>query len=91
MSSKAIRRIKSLYYDTTKSSIEQDLPEAVELFKTLDDDLSREAVAVYMDGLSQMRSEWRIEKSRARDKARRKKSKKQTNGENSQKHRQRKS
>ena len=91
MSSKAIRRIKSLYYDTTKSSIEQDLQEAVELFKALKDDSSKDAVAVYMDGLSQMRSEWRIEKSRARDKARRTKLKKQANEGNTQKHRQRKS
>jgi len=76
MSKKVARRIKTLYYDTTKSSIERDLQEAVELFKTLQDDSSKDAVAVYMDGLSQMRSEWRIEKSRARDKARRKTAKK---------------
>lgn len=72
MSSKTARRIKTLYYDTTKSSIEQDLQVAVELFKSLKDDSSRDSVAVYMDGLSQMRSEWRIEKRRAADKARRK-------------------
>ena len=79
MSRKAIRRIQTLYYDTTKSSIDKDLQEAVDLFKTLNDDLSRDAVAVYMDGLSQMRSEWRVEKSRAQDKERRKAEKKQVN------------
>ena len=79
MSRKTLRRITSLYYDTTKSSIEQDLQQAVELFKTLKDDSDRDAVAVYMDGLSQMRSEWRTEKKRARDKERRKAAKKNTN------------
>ena len=79
MSRKAIRQIKSLYYDATKSTIEKDLQEAVALFKTLNDDISRDAVAVYMDGLSQMRSEWRVEKSRAQDKERRKAEKKQAN------------
>ena len=79
MSRKAIRQIKSLYYDTTKSTIEKDLQKAVDVFKTLNDDISRDAVAVYMDGLSQMRSEWRIEKSRAQDKERRKAEKKQVN------------
>lgn len=68
MSTKATRRIKELYYDTTKSSIEKDLREAIELFKTLQDEPDRESVAIYMDGLSQMRSEWRIEKARVREK-----------------------
>ena len=71
MSTKATRRIKALYYDTTKSSIEKDLPEAIELFKTLQDEPARDSVAVYMDGLSQMRSEWRIEQARIRKKSRR--------------------
>jgi uncharacterized coiled-coil protein SlyX len=85
MTSNAARRIKSLYYDTTKSSIEKDLQIAVDLFKTLEDDSSRDAVAVYMDGLSQMRSEWRLEKSRARDKMRRKAAKLQKAQRNNRK------
>ena len=90
MSSKAIHRIKSLYYETTKSSIERDLLEAVDLFKTLRNDSDRDTVAVYMDGLSQMRSEWRIEKIRARDKARRKAAKTQPVSRRSQTPRRRK-
>ncbi len=90
MSSKAIHRIKSLYYETTKSSIERDLLEAVDLFKTLRNDSDRDTVAVYMDGLSQMRSEWRIEKIRARDKVRRKAAKTQAVSRRSQTPRRRK-
>jgi hypothetical protein len=50
--------IKKLYYGTTKATIQRDLTRAIELLKTLPDEEARERVAVYMDGLSQMRSEW---------------------------------
>ena len=51
--------IKRLYYATSRASIEKDLVRAVELLRTLETEAERERVAVYMDGLSQMRSEWR--------------------------------
>ena len=50
--------IKKLYYSTTKATIARDLARAVTLLKTLPDEEARQRVAVYMDGLSQMRSEW---------------------------------
>ena len=53
-----IEEIKRLYYAATKATIRQDLERAIDLLKTLPDEESRERVAVYMDGLSQMRSEW---------------------------------
>ena len=52
--------IKKLYYGTTKATIQRDLTRAIELLKTLPDEEARERVAVYMDGLSQMRSEWGV-------------------------------
>ena len=55
----ACAEIKRLYYAASKATIERDLPRAVELLKTLQTEEERERVAVYMDGLSQMRSEWR--------------------------------
>ncbi len=51
--------IKRLYYQTTKSTIQKDLARAIDLVKTLRSEEERERVAVYMDGLSQMRSEWK--------------------------------
>jgi len=54
--------IKKLYYGTTKATIQRDLTRAIELLKTLPDEEARERVAVYMDGLSQMRSEWGVKK-----------------------------
>ncbi|MFN8059398.1 MAG: hypothetical protein U0Q12_09535 [Vicinamibacterales bacterium] len=50
--------IKRLYFGATPATIERDLAKAVALLKTLPDEDERERVAVFMDGLSQMRSEW---------------------------------
>jgi hypothetical protein len=55
----AIAEIKKLYYAATKATIQKDLERAIDLLKTLPSDDDRERVAVYMDGLSQMRSEWK--------------------------------
>lgn len=54
----AVDEIKRLYYNATKASIQNDLARAIELLKSLPTEDDRERVAVYMDGLSQMRSEW---------------------------------
>jgi hypothetical protein len=50
--------IKRLYYRTTRQTIQHDLEKALDLLKTMASDDERERVAVYMDGLAQMRSEW---------------------------------
>ena len=52
--------IKRLYNDTTRATVERDLRRAVTLLKDLDGEQERARVAVYMDGLSQMRSEWSL-------------------------------
>lgn len=54
----AIAEIKRLYYHATKTTIARDIDRAIDLLKTLPNEDEREKVAVYMDGLSQMRSEW---------------------------------
>ena len=54
----ALAEIKHLYYNTTRTTIQRDLTRAVELLKSMKDDDERQRAAVYMDGLSQMRSEW---------------------------------
>jgi len=61
----AIEEIKKLYYSATKATIQKDLARAIDLLKSLPSDDERERVAVYMDGLSQMRSEWATPSSRA--------------------------
>jgi hypothetical protein len=55
----AVAEIKKLYQGTSRATIARDLARAIELLKTLDTEDERERAAVYMDGLSQMRSEWK--------------------------------
>jgi hypothetical protein len=54
----ALEEIKQLYYNTTRSTVTRDLIRAVTLLKAMPTEEERERAAVYMDGLSQMRSEW---------------------------------
>jgi hypothetical protein len=54
----SLAEIRRLYYHATKRSIENDLARAVQLLKSMPGEDDRERAAVYMDGLSQMRSEW---------------------------------
>jgi len=53
-----LAEIKRLYYETTKRTIKEDFAKALELLKSMDGEDERERAAVYMDGLSQMRSDW---------------------------------
>ena len=57
---RAADEIKQLYYGATKATIAKDLERAIALLISLASDEERERVAVYMDGLSQMRSEWGV-------------------------------
>lgn len=53
-----IAEIKRLYYRTTRETIAGDLAKALEILKSMNNEDERERAAVYMDGLSQMRSDW---------------------------------
>ncbi|MGB7217987.1 MAG: hypothetical protein WBD07_04175 [Vicinamibacterales bacterium] len=53
-----LAEIKRLYYQTTAGTIQQDLAKALDLLKSMASEEERERAAVYMDGLSQMRSDW---------------------------------
>jgi hypothetical protein len=55
-----VAEIKRLYYATTRATVQRDLEKAVALLKTLKTEEERERVSVFMDGLSQMRSEWGV-------------------------------
>jgi hypothetical protein len=55
-----ITEIKRLYHSATRSTIQRDLTRAIILLKSLTTEEERERAAVYMDGLSQMRSEWGV-------------------------------
>ena len=53
-----VAQIREIYFKTTKRTIEHDIAHAIELLKSLPTEEERDRAAVYMDGLSQMRSEW---------------------------------
>ena len=50
--------IRRLYFAATRATVQRDLKRAITLMKSMSDDDERQKAAVYMDGLSQMRSEW---------------------------------
>jgi hypothetical protein len=54
----AIAEIRRIYFATTKKTIDNDFAHAIELLKSLPDEETRDRVAVFMDGLQQMRMEW---------------------------------
>lgn len=58
-----LAEIRRLYYRTTAATIERDLRRAIELLKAMPE-AERQRAAVYMDGLSQMRSEWALQRRR---------------------------
>ena len=55
----AIAEIKQLYYTATKGTIDDAIDRAIDLLKTLPSEEERDRVAVYMEGLAQMRTEWK--------------------------------
>ena len=59
----ALAEIRRIYFKTTKKTIEHDLAHAIELLKSIESEEQRDKAAVYMDGLSQMRSEWAAQRS----------------------------
>ena len=60
-----VAEIKRLYYATTRATVQRDLDKAIALLKTMKTEEDRERVSVFMDGLSQMRSEWGVQPAKA--------------------------
>ena len=56
----AIPGIVEPLFQATKTTIRRDLARAVWLLKSMPTEDERQRAAVYMDGLSQMRSEWAV-------------------------------
>ena len=56
----ALEEIRRLYFNATRGTIKKDLARAIELIKSLENEAERQKADVYMDGLSQMRSEWGV-------------------------------
>jgi hypothetical protein len=55
----AIAEIRRIYRTTTRKTIERDFDRAVDLLKSLPTEADRERATVYMEGLAQMKKEWK--------------------------------
>jgi hypothetical protein len=65
-SDEKLAEIKRLYYRATKQTIDRDLAKALDLLRSMPNEEERERAAVYMDGLSQMRSDWKRKKGKGK-------------------------
>ncbi|HEY2432945.1 MAG TPA: hypothetical protein VGI12_09765 [Vicinamibacterales bacterium] len=59
MSSDQIAEIRRLYFGATAATIQRDIERAIDILKTLKDDAERSRAAVFMEGLNEMRKEWK--------------------------------
>ena len=55
-----LAEIRRLYFATSKQTVARDLARAIDLLKQLPGETERQRAAVFMDGLSQLRSEWGV-------------------------------
>jgi len=58
MADEQLAEIKHLYFKTTRKTIDRDFDRAIDLIKSMPDD-QRHRATVYMEGLAQMRKEFK--------------------------------
>ena len=54
-----VAELRRLYFATGPSTIDRDFDRAIDLLKSLPTEEAREKAAVYMEGLVELRKEWR--------------------------------
>jgi hypothetical protein len=59
MSVDKIAEIRRMYFSATPKTIQRDLERAIDLLKSLDSDEERSRASVYMEGLNELRKEWK--------------------------------
>ena len=59
MSAERLAEIRKMYFETTPKTIQRDLERAIDLLKTLETDEERSKAAVFMEGLNELRKEWK--------------------------------
>lgn len=53
-----LEQLRTLYFNASQGSIDDDFLKAIALFKQLTSDDDREKAAVFMEGIAEMRKEW---------------------------------
>ena len=56
---RVVAEIRQLYFKTTRATIERDFDRAIDLLKSLPTLEERQRAHVYMEGLAEMRKEWK--------------------------------
>ena len=59
-----IAEIRHLYFKTTAKTIERDFDRAIDLLKSIPLPEDRQRATVFMEGLAEMRTEWKGRKKR---------------------------
>jgi hypothetical protein len=59
MSADKIAEIRRLHFNASPSTIQRDIDRAIDILKTVKDDDERSKAAVFMEGLAEMRREWK--------------------------------
>ncbi len=59
MSADEIAEIRRIYFATTQNTIQRDLERAIDILKSLNDDDERGKASGYMEGLNELRKEWK--------------------------------
>ncbi len=54
-----LAEIRRLYFKATPKTILEDFDKAIDLLKSMDSEAERERATVYMEGLAEMRKEFR--------------------------------
>ena len=57
-----LAEIRMLYFKTTAKTIERDFDRAIDLLKSIPLPEDRQRATVYMEGLAEMRKEWKRKK-----------------------------
>ena len=54
-----LAEIRRLYFAATAKTIQEDLEKALDILKSMNSEEERERATVYMEGLAQMRKDWK--------------------------------
>ena len=54
-----IATIRKMYFEATPKTIQRDFERAIDMLKTIENEDARGKAAVFMEGLAEMRKEWK--------------------------------
>lgn len=54
-----LAEIRRIYFETSRATIDRDFERALDLLKSMSSEAERSRATVFMQGLAQMRSEWK--------------------------------